>query len=234
MSFLLRIPGIGSRLRLTGFTDWHSHILPGVDDGVPTLDRALWILDRYERLGIADVWLTPHIMEDIPNQTDMLRSRFARLEEAYAGNVRLHLAAENMIDRLFLTRLDSDDVLPIGPRGDILLVETSYFNAPAGFMETLGHIRSKGYFPLLAHPERYDYIDSLKRYRELKESGVRFQLNLLSLTGYYGHKAKEKSRRLLAEGLYDHVGTDLHRRAQIGLVADMRLPRRAARLISGR
>lgn len=186
MSFLLRIPSIGSRLRLTGFTDWHSHILPGVDDGVPTLDRALWILDRYERLGIADVWLTPHIMEDIPNQTDML------------------------------------------------LVETSYFNAPAGFMETLGHIRSKGYFPLLAHPERYDYIDSLKRYRELKESGVRFQLNLLSLTGYYGHKAKEKSRRLLAEGLYDHVGTDLHRRVQIGLVAGMRLPRRAARLISGR
>ena len=52
---------------LRGFTDCHSHILPGVDDGVKTLRESLAILAKYEDLGISDLWLTPHIMEDIPN-----------------------------------------------------------------------------------------------------------------------------------------------------------------------
>lgn len=114
-----------------GFTDWHSHILPGVDDGVQTMEEALEILAKYDELGVKEVWLTPHIMEDIPNTTQHLKERFAELRAAYKGNVILHLAAENMLDNLFEERLEKDDLLSIGEKGDHLLVETSYFNPPS-------------------------------------------------------------------------------------------------------
>ena len=127
---------------LGGFsTDWHCHILPGVDDGLPTMDDALEVLAAYERIGIAQAWLTPHIMEDIPNTTDALRAQFAKLQEAYAsGAVELHLAAENMLDNLFEERLAARDLLPIGDSCDHLLVETSYFSPPMDLLGTLDRI----------------------------------------------------------------------------------------------
>ena len=204
---------------LQGFTDWHCHILPGVDDGIRTMDEALQVLAEYGRLGVSEAWLTPHIMEDIPNTTDALRERFAELKAAYEGPVRLHLAAENMLDSLFEERFEADDLLPIGPQGDHLLVETSYFSPPANFHSLLGRIKSRGYYPVLAHPERYVYMD-IGDYRALKEAGVRFQLNLPSLYGHYGEEAKKKAERLRKEGWYDFEGTDLHRKETLYITTD--------------
>ena len=113
-----------------GFTDWHCHLLPGVDDGVQTMQESLQVLSLYEELGISEVWLTPHIMEDIPNRTEDLKERFMELNAAYQGNIILHLAAENMLDNLFEERLAKNDLLPLGNEGKHLLVETSYFNPP--------------------------------------------------------------------------------------------------------
>ena len=62
---------------LTAFTDCHSHILPDVDDGVQSMDDTLAVLAYYEQAGIGEVWMTPHIMEDIPNAPSTLRARFA-------------------------------------------------------------------------------------------------------------------------------------------------------------
>lgn len=197
---------------LGGFsTDWHCHILPGVDDGLPTMDDALEVLAAYERIGIAQAWLTPHIMEDIPNTTDALRAQFAKLQEAYAsGAVELHLAAENMLDNLFEERLAARDLLPIGDSGDHLLVETSYFNPPMDLLGTLDRIKQAGYYPLLAHPERYTYMDE-GDYKNLISRGVKFQLNLPSLGGFYGREAQRKARWLLKQGWYVVAGSDLHR-----------------------
>lgn len=195
---------------LRGFTDWHCHILPGVDDGIRTMEDALAVLSEYDRLGVAEVWLTPHIMEDIPNTPDGLRKRFAELQAEYKGAVKLHLAAENMLDSLFEARLESGDLLPIGEAGDRLLVETSYFNPPMGFYDILEKIKSKGYYPVLAHPERYVYMDE-KDYLRLKRTGVEFQLNLPSLVGRYGTTARKKAGWMQKEGMYNYSGTDLHR-----------------------
>lgn len=190
-----------------GFTDWHSHILPGVDDGVQTMEESLRILSRYESLGVRQVWLTPHIMEDIPNTTAGLRARFAELREAYAGPVRLHLAAENMMDSLFESRLIEGDLLPLGD--GCLLVETSYFTPPMDFWKLLSRIKSQGYTPVLAHPERYQYM-SPADYDRLKSMGVKLQLNLFSLFGFYGPEAQRSARLLLSKSYYDLFGTDLH------------------------
>lgn len=95
---------LGKSGLLNGFTDCHCHILPGVDDGVETMEDALAILVRYEQTGIRKVWLTPHIMEDMPNTTDSLRQRFAALKAAYHGPITLCLSAENMLDSVFSER----------------------------------------------------------------------------------------------------------------------------------
>lgn len=194
-----------------GFTDWHCHILPGVDDGVQTMDESLQILAEYERLGVKEVWLTPHIMEDIPNTTEKLRDRFSELRTAYRGSVTLYLASENMLDNLFEERLEKNDFLPIGKDGKHLLVETSYFNPPMGLRNILLRIKAKGYYPILAHPERYVYMGK-DEYHRLKAMGVKFQLNLPALGGLYGKNVQKKALTLQKSRLYDFTGTDLHRK----------------------
>lgn len=195
-----------------GFTDWHCHLLPGVDDGVQEMDETLQILSLYERLGVCEVWLTPHIMEDMPNTTSSLKRHFDELKAAYQGNITLHLSAENMLDNLFEERLGKNDVLPLGRDGKHLLVETSYFNPPMGLSNILLRVKSKGYVPVLAHPERYNYMGE-NDYRQLKGMNVKFQLNLFSLAGAYGAGVKKKAEWLMKNGFYDLAGSDTHRLA---------------------
>lgn len=194
---------------LRGMTDYHSHLLPGVDDGVQTVEESLEILRLYEQLGIREVWFTPHIMEDIPNTTSGLRSRFEQFQKLYTGNIRLHLAAEYMLDNLFKERLAHRDLLPIGEEGDHLLVETSYFNPPMDLYGMMEKIKSAGFIPILAHPERYTYMGE-KDYHRLKEAGVMFQSNLPSLVGGYGNPVKKKVEELYAKAMINLYGTDTH------------------------
>ncbi|MDE7347775.1 MAG: capsular biosynthesis protein [Muribaculaceae bacterium] len=195
---------------MKGLTDWHSHVLPGVDDGIKTLDESLEVLRHFDAKGVGTLWLTPHIMEDYPNSTDDLRSRFEQLRNAWDGKLKLRLASENMLDSLFEQRLANRDFLPIGDNSDHLLVETSYFSAPMGFDDMIDSIMSAGYYPLLAHPERYTYMNE-SDYIRLREKGVKMQLNYVSLVGGYGETAKKKSIWLLKNGYIDVVGSDVHR-----------------------
>lgn len=192
-----------------GFTDWHCHLLPGVDDGVRTMEESLQILSLYEKLGVKEVWLTPHVMEDMPNTTSALKARFEELKTVYQGNIALHLAAENMLDNLFEERLEKNDLLSLGSDGRHLLVETSYFNPPIGLNNILRRIKAKGYIPILAHPERYNYMYE-SDYRQLKGLNVKFQLNLFSLIGVYGAQVRKKAEWLMKDGFYNLVGSDTH------------------------
>lgn len=192
-----------------GFTDWHSHILPGVDDGARTMDEALEILALYEELGVKTVWLTPHVMEDVPNTTSDLKERFKELKAAYKGTIHLHLAAEYMLDNLFYERLGKDDLLPLGEKRDRLLVETSYYNPPANMFGLLERIKTKGYYPVLAHPERYSYMTDAD-YKRLKGMGTCFQLDLLSLVDAYGKDIRGNAEQLIRNKFYDLTGTDTH------------------------
>lgn len=194
---------------LRGMTDCHSHLLPGVDDGVKTREESLAILEEMERLGIRKVWLTPHVMEDIPNETVELKENFQELKLHYGGRIELDLAAEYMLDNLFKERLEQDDLLPLQEGKRYLLVETSYFNPPMDLLSMLKQIQSKGYFPLLAHPERYEYMEA-RDYNVLKGENISFQLNIPALAGVYGKRVQEKAESLLKAGMYELKGNDTH------------------------
>lgn len=194
---------------LEGFRDCHCHLLPGVDDGVTELDETMQILGEWERNGVQEVWLTPHIMEDIPNKPSELRERFEKLTANYAGKIELHLAAEHMMDGLFIKRLETNDVLPIGKDKSRLLVETSYYTPPMNMGDLIDRITAKGYDPILAHPERYRYME-LPDYKRWKQKGLLLQMNVPSLVGAYGPEVQWKAEWLLKENMYDYCGSDTH------------------------
>ena len=194
---------------LKGMVDCHSHLLPGVDDGVQSMEESLQILREMEQQGIRRVWLTPHIMEDIPNETLALQRKFRELLQQYRGAVELKLAAEYMLDNLFEERLEKEDLLLLEEGKRFLLVETSYFNPPMDLLSVLQRIQKKGYYPLLAHPERYEYMQK-EDYNTLKEEHISFQLNLPSLAGMYGKHVQKKAEDLLKAGMYDRMGGDTH------------------------
>lgn len=201
--------GVADSGLLEGFRDRHCHLVPGVDDGVKTLEDSLRILEKWNELGVKEVWMTPHIMEDIPNKPEELKEIFDNVESNYSGDIKLHLAAENMLDNLFLTRMDEEIMLPIGSKRKHLLVETSYYNPPMDMDRYFERIKKKGYLPILAHPERYQYMD-MRDYRQWKQKGVLLQLNLPSLVGAYGPEVQWKAEQLLEKGMYDYCGTDTH------------------------
>lgn len=210
----------GERELLPGGIDFHCHILPGVDDGFQDPEKSLEQLRIYEESGMKEVWFTPHIMEDVPNETADLRRIFEDFKEKYlqdcllrnAEPLRLHLAAENMLDALFECRLKSNDLLSLAEK--YLLVETSIFAPPMNFRGLLERIKNQGYTPILAHPERYLYMTK-EDYESLKAQGIKFQRNLFSLNGQYGKRVQKRCRQLLKWQMYDYVGTDLHRLSRL-------------------
>lgn len=191
---------------LNGKTDIHSHLVPGVDDGSPDMEHTMDLLYFMDTIGYRHLILTPHVMDCNGNNSQNLRERFNELKSHYEGVLTLDLGAEYMLDSGFHTHLENG---PLRLGKEHLLVETSYFSGPLDMYDLLFKVWNMGYKPLIAHPERYNYME-LDDYANLKAKGYDFQLNLLSLTGYYGARPKEVATDLLEQEMYDFVGTDLH------------------------
>jgi protein-tyrosine phosphatase len=203
--------------------DIHSHLLPGIDDGARTLEESLQMLTALSALGYRLVVTTPHVMADTYNNSTqkILQSLALLQKEAHQQkiDIDIRVAAEYYMDEELLARVKSNDILTIGSR--YLLFETSYFTKPNNFDELLYEIQAKGYEPLLAHPERYRYIEEpFSDYHQLKEKGVLFQLDLNSLSGHYGKSAQKKAHYLIENHMIDFVGSDAHRAKQIGYLKE--------------
>lgn len=188
-------------------TDIHSHLLPGVDDGVQTIEATIDILIRLKEAGVERLYFTPHIMMDYPsnNRHNLLRS-FKQLKEEIPHEIEVKLAAEYMLDAGFTSHFE-DKLLSFS--SNHVLVETSYMGPPPDLTGMLYEITIEGYIPVIAHPERYAYM-STGYYAHLKEKGYKFQMNLLSLTGFYGVRVMKNASYLLKRGMYDYIGSDIH------------------------
>ena len=196
---------------LNHFTDYHSHILPGVDDGIKTLEESLELLQLYEHEGVKKVVFTPHIMDEYPkNEPEYLKRCFEEFQKVYQGSIELHLGAEYMIDSKFEEHLQKGDLLTI--KDNFVLIETSYVFEPSGFMAAIREAKEKGYQIVLAHPERYSYMNK-EHHRQLRQLGVLYQLNIPSILGFYGPKVQQNARELLEHDSYQFLGSDIHRLA---------------------
>lgn len=199
---------------LGGFTDIHNHILPGIDDGAKNVEESLSLIKGMGELGVTDFICTPHIMENYyPNTPTTIKNALNTLEKALKkegdSDVRIRAAAEHMIDSGFENLVSTNSLMPIAKQ--YVLVEMSYLQASLNFDESIQKLKDKDLFPIFAHPERYVYLKYNKGdYNRMKDLGMLFQLNLLSLSGYYGKDVQKKALVLLENNLIDFVATDMH------------------------
>jgi protein-tyrosine phosphatase len=205
-------------------TDIHSHILPGIDDGAPDIETAVQLIQGLYDLGIRKSIATPHIIGDLYRNTpETINNALEKVKEACkkAGiGIELNAAAEYMLDDYFMELLKNRSPL-LTLHKNILLTEISY-STPSDNLELIASlITAGGYKPILAHPERYFfYHPDFEQYYRLKEMGFHLQVNLLSLTGYYGSGAKKAAKFIIDNNLATLVGTDLHHQQHLDALSD--------------
>jgi tyrosine-protein phosphatase YwqE len=195
--------------------DFHNHVLPGIDDGSPDLETTLLLVNGLNTLGFDSIKGSPHIIADThPNNLESISSAFDSAKHFLNENNQNSLigfSAEHMIDDVFMSKIKNKEPL-LCVKDKNILVELSYAQKPDHLESVSFQLQIDGYIPILAHPERYPYYhkDYKNTYTYLKDLGFDFQLNLLSLTPYYGKDVQQIAEKLLDEGFYDYACTDLH------------------------
>ncbi len=193
--------------------DIHSHLIPGIDDGSPNISTSIELLRLMGELGFKKIITTPHISELYPNNGDTIFDGLIRLKKQMKSellNIDLTVAAEYMINDLFEQALISE--VPLLTLADkYILVEMSHLSEPINLYRVLSILKSRGFIPVLAHPERYRfYSNNLYHFEKLKTYGCLFQMNVLSLIGYYGSGISDCAKLLIENNLIDFIGSDLH------------------------
>ena len=206
-------------------TDIHSHLLPGIDDGSPSIDVSLGLIRGMMELGYKKLITTPHIIWDMyQNTPDIINGRLDELRNAVKAeglDITINAAAEYFLDEHIEKLLANKQPL-LTLDGKMVLVEFSLAYPSHGIKEILFEMQMQGYTPVIAHPERYVYLQTTRDfYDELKDIGCLFQLNLLALTNYYGKAVHELALYLVKKGYYDLVGSDLHNARHLDALAHM-------------
>ena len=208
--------------------DYHSHLVPGVDDGAPDLAAALEMVDGLVVLGYEGAVTTPHIMAGTyPNDRSTLEPAFATLHAAVAERhpgFQLALGAEYFLDASLLDRVaGGGDLLAPGNR---LLFELAFGVPPdEGLLrEFLFEAHMRGLQPVMAHIERYPYWHGqLQRFGDLADQGVWLQVNAASLAGAYGPEVQQTAATCIDEGWVSLLGSDAHGMRHIDALAAARI-----------
>ena len=196
-----------------GHIDIHSHLLPGIDDGARTFEDTLRLTQALQGFGVSQFITTPHIIQYVWDNThdQILSKKETTVLELEKNKITIpfNAAAEYLMDDQFVRLFQSGELLTL--KDNYVLVEMSYINAPIQLYSILFDLQVAGYIPVLAHPERYlFYHNNFSEYEKLKRAGCLFQLNLLSVVGYYGAEITKIAEQLLAKGMYTYVGSDVH------------------------
>ncbi len=208
---------------MTRFVDFHNHVLPGVDDGARDVSESRAAVQAFVDAGAQALIATPHVDASLAGQHARLQRRMAAIEAAWDT---LLSWADDAYPALQLLRgvelkLDVPDPDCSDPRlrlggGRFILVEFPALSVPVHSEVPLYHLRSTGYVPVLAHPERYAGFDTeLRRAHRWRDAGAFLQVNAGSITGRYGERVRANALRLLEAGLADYVCSDYHARGEI-------------------
>jgi len=192
----------------------HSHLIPGIDDGAKDIEDSLRLIRGLADLGYRKLITTPHVLSDYyPNTPDIIGQGLTTVKaelKKQGMQMEMQAAAEYMMDDHFTALLEKEEPL-LKLKDNMVLVELSFAVPAINLKEILFQINLRGYQPVLAHPERYLYFGAAKGwYDQLKDAGCLFQLNLLSLKGYYGKGSQELAQYLIKKKYIDLLGTDMH------------------------
>ena len=194
-------------------TDMHSHLIPGIDDGSQSIENSVQMIQELMLLGFKKLITTPHIMSDCyKNTPEIINNGLQKLKSELTErkiNVEIKAAAEYYLDEHFYHALENEPLMTFGD--NFVLFETSYINKPENLKEAIFKLLSQKYKPVLAHPERYNYLyNDFDEYKTLKETGVLFQININSIFGAYSPMTKKVSQDLIDNNMVDFIGTDAH------------------------
>lgn len=216
--------------------DMHSHLLPGIDDGAQSLDESLDLVSAFSDLGYKKLITTPHIMGDFyKNNEAIITEKLIQLRQEVASrgiDIQIDAAAEYYLDERFIKNLEENKkMLTFGE--NYLLFETSYINEPSFLHETIFNIKANGYWPVLAHPERYQYLyGDFGKFEKIYELGISFQLNINSISGYYSKTAEQFALKLIKHNMVNFIGSDCHSMKHIEALKKSRNTKDYARLLS--
>lgn len=190
----------------------HSHLLPGIDDGAKTSEESFALIDRLQELGFRKLITTPHIMTDYyGNTAETIVAACRKFEPVLREkgySIPFQCAAEYYLDEHTFAQVSAKKpLLTFGQ--NYFLFETNVISEPLQLKEFIFSVTSQGYRPVLAHPERYQYM-TLEKAEDLHYRGVMLQVNILSLIGYYGPPIQRIAEKLIEKGWVDALGTDSH------------------------
>jgi protein-tyrosine phosphatase len=191
----------------------HSHLIPGIDDGARTMEDSIAMVRRMHELGFKKLITTPHIQgEFYKNTPEIILEGLAKLKEAVAAEniaIELEAAAEYLLDDAFEEKMNAGTLLAFSNK--FILVEMSYYSPNPDLKNLIFNLQVDGYKVILAHPERYTYwFNDFAKYDDLKDRGVYFQLNTVSLAGHYPEPVKKFAEKLIEKGMIDFIGSDMH------------------------
>ena len=197
----------------------HSHLIPGIDDGAKNIEASISLIRELSNLGFQKIITTPHIMSEYyPNTPKIIQAGLSNLKTALSKTdikIEITAAAEYYIDDHFEKLIQSNASL-MSFSDNFILIEFSTLSPPANALDIIFQLKTRGYQPILAHPERYVYYaNQFEKFEKIKSLGCNFQVNLMSLTGYYGSQQKKLAIQLLKAEMVDYLGTDLHRASQL-------------------
>ena len=206
--------------------DIHSHLLPGLDDGVQSYEESEDVILHFQRMGYKKLITSPHVMSDTyKNTAEKILSRLAKLQ-AYLTNqdidVEIQAAAEYYLDEQVFKMVENDQkMLTFGNK--YLLFETNFLNEPFNMKEFIFLATTKGYKPVLAHPERYLYLqENVDKAKDLLDRGVLFQVNIGSISGSNGKPAQTTATKLIDRGWIHLLGSDCHHLQHVRIVEETR------------
>lgn len=193
--------------------DIHSHLLPGIDDGVQTMDESMEVIKNFSDLGYKKLITTPHVMSDFyKNTPEIILDKLELVRSAIksAGlDIEIEAAAEYYLDEHFLELIENKQLLTFGE--NMVLFETSFTSKPMYLKEVVFKLQTNGYVPVMAHPERYLYMmDDKELLHELYNAGVLYQINLNAVAGYYSRPVLKQAKYLIDQDMVSFVGSDCH------------------------
>lgn len=193
--------------------DIHTHILHACDDGSPDLETSLTHIKMMKDAGVAGIVLSPHyMMGPYQNTAEIFELRFNQLKKALQENdisIQLYKAFEIYLEPNTLKEIKNKDLSINGTK--YVLVETGFHGFPKDFMHILYDLVINGFYPILAHPERYpDIFNNSEFAEDLIHRNIYFQLNAASFIGLYGKKIQQTAWNLLKNGHCHFVASDNH------------------------